>query len=164
MSYSRAKLGSLHPFSQTLSSLNERTKREFGSMTSRFEQQKVILSQIEHTGGSIEHKIDRLATVANGNSEAMAKKIETANTSITNLRALGSQILDFLKTFPQEIRDRLQSITQADSRTYQAILRVQEHLARSPSSLNETNIHFTNSLGEHNSLPYQYFCQWEVCV
>lgn len=133
-------------------------------MTSRFEQQKVVLSQIEHTGENIEHKIDRLATVANANSEAMAKKIEIANTSIISLRALGSQILDFLKTFSQEIRDRLQSITQADWRTYQAILRVQEHLARSPSSLNETNIHFTNSLGEYSSLPYQYFCQWEVRV
>ena len=133
-------------------------------MTLRLEQQKVVLSQIEHTGGSIEHKIDRLATVANANSEAMAKKIELANTSITNLRALGSQIMEILKTFPQEIRDLLQSITQADWRTYQAILRIQEHLTRSPSSLNETNIHFTNSLGEYSSLPYQYFCQWEVRV
>ena len=133
-------------------------------MTSRFEQQKVVLSRIEHTGGSIEHKIDKLATVADANSEAIAKKIEIADTSITSLRALGSQILDFLKTFPQEIRDRLQSITRADWRTYQAILRIQDHLARSPSSLSETNIHFTNSLGEYSSLPYQYFCQWEVGV
>ena len=74
------------------------------------------------------------------------------------------QILSFIRTFPQDIRERLQVLTQSDWRTYQAVLQVQDQIARSPTSLQESDIHFTNVLGEHRTLPYEYFCQWEVCV
>ena len=106
--------------------------------------------------------MDKLEAVADTNTKAMVDKTDGINTSVVSLRTLVHQIVEVLKTFPRDIRDMLQNIVQADWRTYQAILRIQEHLARPPSSLNESNIQFTNGLGEHSSLPYEYFCQWEV--
>ena len=72
--------------------------------------------------------------------------------------------MGFVRTFPYEIRELLQSIVQADWRTYQAVLQIQERLARSPTTLHDSNIQFTNVLGEYRELPYEYFCQWEVCI
>ena len=122
------------------------------------------LGQVQRSVGNIEHQMDKLVAVADANTKAIAGKIEAIDTSVVSLRTLGYQLMEFLKTFPRDIRDVLQKIMQADWRTYQAVLRIQEHLARSPSSLNESNIQFTNGLGEHISLPYEYFCQWEVRV
>ena len=108
--------------------------------------------------------MDKLVDVTDTKTKAIADKIEATNTSVVSLRTLGNQIMDFLKTFPREIRDVLQKIMQADWRTYQAVLRIQEHLARSPSSLNESNLQFTNALGEFSLLPYEHFCHWEVRI
>ena len=122
------------------------------------------LGQAQKSVGNVEHKMDKLVSVGDANTKAITDKIEVLDTSVVSLRTLGYQLMDFLKTFPRDIRDKLQKIMQADWRTYQAVLRIQEHLARSPSSLNESNIQFTNGLGEFTSLPYEYFCQWEVRV
>ena len=150
--------------SQTLSSFNLRAKREYSELESKIVEHKFALGQIEKTVGSVEHKMDKFEAVVDTNTKAMVDKMEGINTSVVSLRTLGYQIMEFLKTFPRDIRDVLQNIVQADWRTYQAVLRIQEHLARSPSSLDESNIQFTNGLGEHSSLPYEYFCQWEVRV
>ena len=122
------------------------------------------LGQVQKSVGNVEHKMDKLDAVTDANMKAIAGKIEAINTSMVSVRTLGYQLMQFLKTFPRDIRDVLQRIMQADWRTYQAVLRIQDHLARSPSFLNESNIQFTNGLGEHTSLPYEYFCQWEVRV
>ncbi|KAL8893604.1 MAG: hypothetical protein Q9192_005104 [Flavoplaca navasiana] len=91
----------------------------------------------------------------------LSTKVDLSNTSIVNLRNVADQVMSFVKTFPQEIRDRLQAITQANWRTYQAILQIQNDISRTPNALLESNIQFTNALGEYRSLPYEYFCQWE---
>ena len=150
--------------SQTLSSFNLRANRQYGELESKVVEHTSALGQIKGSVGNVENKMDRLVAVTDANTKAIADKIEATSTSVVSLRALGYQLMEFLKTFPQEIRDVLQKIMQADWRTYQAVLRVQEHLARSPSYLKESNIQFTNGLGEHSSLPYEYFCQWEVRV
>ena len=150
--------------SQTLSSFNLRAKQEYSELESKIVEHKFALGQIEKTVGNVEHKMDKFEAVVDTNTKAMVDKMEGINTSVVSLRTLGYQIMEFLKTFPRDIRDVLQNIVQADWRTYQAVLRIQEHLARSPSSLDESNIQFTNGLGEHSSLPYEYFCQWEVRV
>ena len=150
--------------SQTLSSFSLRANRQYGGLESKVAEHTSALAQVKQTVGNVEHKVDKLEAVANANTKALVDKIEATNTSVIDLRTLGYQFMEFLMTFPREMRDVLQKIMQADWRTYQAVLRIQEHLARSPSFLTESNIQFTNGLGEHSSLPYEYFCQWEVRV
>ncbi|KAL9064147.1 MAG: hypothetical protein Q9161_009057 [Pseudevernia consocians] len=95
------------------------------------------------------------------NSRALSSKVDEIHLSVTSLRSVGEKIMGFICTFPNEVRELLQSIVQADWRTYQATLQIQERLAHSPTTLHESNIRFTNVLGEYRELPYEYFCQWE---
>jgi len=100
---------------------------------------------VEH----IDHSMEGVVTTLEAKTGAISVKIDTINASIMSLRALGEQILGFVRTFPREIRDLLQTMIQTDWRTYQAVLKIQERLARSPNSLHESNIQFTNALGEY---------------
>lgn len=145
-------------YRQTLSSINARTKQEHGTLMSKIAQQRAIMHQLHESVERIENRIE-------GTSRALSSKIDETHLSVMSLRFLGEQIKGFIRTFPLEISDLLQSIVQADWRTYQAILQIQERLARSPTALHDSsNIQFTNVLGEYRELPYEYFCQWEVRV
>lgn len=106
--------------------------------------------------------MDVAVNMAGTGSDAVSDKVDVIRTSVVSIRDLGHQILGFMRTFPGEIRDRLQAIIQADWLTYQAVLQVQEQIAHSPTGLQASNIQFTNALGEYRSLPYEYFCHWEV--
>ena len=150
--------------SQTLSSFNLRANRQYEELESKVVEHTSALGQVKRSVGNVEYKMDKLVAVADANTKAIADRIEATNTSVVSLRTLGYQLMGLLQTFPRDIRDALQKVMQADWRTYQAVLRIQEHLARSPSHISESNIQFTNVLGEHSSLPYQYFCQWEVRI
>ena len=108
--------------------------------------------------------MDSTAVETKASLQTLSNRFDSSNTSIASLTTIWDQILAFVKTFPQEVRERLQAITQADWRTYQAVLRLQESISRAPTSLHESNIHFTNALGDHTSLPYEHFCHWEVCA
>lgn len=112
----------------------------------------------------LENKVDTTASAAQISMQTISNKIDASYTTLHNLKTIVGHILNFVKTFPQEIRDRLQALTQADWRTYQAVLQIQERISRTPSTLHESNIQFTNALGEFRSLPYEYFCHWEVCT
>ncbi|KAL8792645.1 MAG: hypothetical protein Q9195_004773 [Heterodermia aff. obscurata] len=106
--------------SQTLSSFNRRASRQYGELESKFVEHTSALGQVEKTVGNVEHKMDKLEAVANANTKALVDKIEATNTSVVSLRTLGHQLMEFLNTFPREIRDVLQKIMQSDWRTYQA--------------------------------------------
>lgn len=127
---------------------------------SKIAEQRATLHQTHISVRRIESRIEGLAS----NFRAVSSKVDQTHLSVMSLRSLGEQIMAFIRTFPHEIRDLLQSIVQAEWRTYQAVLQIQERLARSPTSLHDSNIRFTNVLGEYRELPYEYFCQWEVCV
>ena len=123
-------------------------------------EQRATLHQVHDSIERIESKIEGV----DSNCRAILSKVDETQTSVMSLRSLGEQIMAFIRTFPQDMRDLLQSIMQADWRTYQAVLQIQERLARLPTSLHDSNIQFTNVLGEYRELPYEYFCQWEVRV
>lgn len=152
--------GSSLPYSQTISSINARTKQEHGTLMSKIAEQRATLHQAHESVNRIESRI----TGVEGISQSFSSKVDETHLSVTSLRSLGEQIMAFIRTFPHDIRDLLHSIMQADWRTYQAVLQIQERLARSPTSLHDSNIQFTNVLGKYRELPYEYFCQWEVCV
>ena len=158
------KLGLLRQFSQTVSSINMRTRREHDSLMSKVLQNRAALRHVHSVVESIESKMHGIEETSRANFEAMSAKCDATAVSVLSLRTLGQQILTFLSTFPQEIRDLLQSIVQADWRTYQAVLHLQQCLARSPTSVHESNIRFTDVLGEYRELPYEFFSRWEVCI
>ena len=127
---------------------------------SKIAEQRATLHQVHDSIERVESKMEGL----DSSCRAILSKVEETQTSVMSLRSLGEQIMASIRTFPHDMRDLLQSIMQADWRTYQAVLQIQERLARSPTSLHDSNIQFTNVLGEYRELPYEYFCQWEVRV
>lgn len=127
---------------------------------SKIAEQRATLHQVHDSIERVESKMEGV----DSSCRAILSKVEETQTSVMSLRSLGEQIMAFIRTFPHDMRDLLQSIMQADWRTYQAVLQIQERLARSPTSLHDSNIQFTNVLGEYRELPYEYFCQWEVRV
>ena len=147
-------------YRQTISSINTRTKQEHGTLMSKIAEQRTTMHQLHESVERIENRLEGVES----NSRALSSKVDETHLSVLSLRSLGEQIMGFIRTFPHEIRDLLQSIVQADWRTYQAVLQIQERLARSPTALHDSNIQFTNVLGEYRELPYEYFCQWEVRV
>ena len=154
-----AKSSSL-PYRQTISSIDKRTKQQHGNLMSKIAEQRATLHHIHHSVECIENRMEGVES----NSRAISSKVDETQLSVMSLRSLGEQIMAFVRTFPHDVRHLLQSIMQVDWRTYQAVLQIQERLARSPTSLHESNIQFTNVLGEYRELPYEYFCQWEVSV
>ncbi|MCJ1456069.1 hypothetical protein MMC28_006426 [Mycoblastus sanguinarius] len=147
--------------SQTFSSINSRSKREHGDLISKIVENQAALLQVQGIVENTEGRMGGIKATSEARLDAMLSKSDATHASVMSLRTLGERILGFVRTFPREIRDLLQKILQADWRTYQAVLQIQEHLARSPTSLQESNIQFTNALGEFRRLPYEYFCQWE---
>ena len=134
---------------QTVSSLNVRAKQDHGDLISKIAEQRAALHQVH---GMVEHIEDRMEDVeatSQAKLDAISSKSDATHASVMSLRNLAEQVMAFVGTFPREIRDLLYTIMQADWRTYQAVLQIQERLAHSPSSLHDSNIQFTNALGEY---------------
>ncbi|KAL8986776.1 MAG: hypothetical protein Q9169_008757, partial [Polycauliona sp. 2 TL-2023] len=112
--------------SETLSSLSRRTKEGFSVSKARGEQHKAALEQLQSAAQSSKDAMDITADETKASLQTLSSQVGSSTTSIASLISIGDQILAFVKTFPQEIRERLQAITQADWRTYQAVLRLQE--------------------------------------
>lgn len=144
--------------------MDARTKKDRSELISKVQENRSALRDVHNIVDSIEGRMEVIEATSKANSEAILVEKETMNASMVSLRNLGEQILNFLRSFPKEIRALLQGIMQADWRTYQAVLQIQEHLARSPTFLHDSNIRFTNALGEYRELPYEYFSHLEVCI
>lgn len=148
--------------SQTLSSMHNRMKGEYDASKARDEEHKIGRREVQSAIQGLQDRVNNTASAAQASMQTLSDKIDVSNAAVFNLRTIADHILTFVKTFPQEIRDRLQALTQADWRTYQAVLQIQEQISHHPGSLHDSNIQFTNALGEFRSLPYEYFCHWEI--
>ena len=127
---------------QTISSMNVRAERRHGDLLSKIGEQRAALHRVD---GMVEHIEDRLEGIdgnLKGELNAVKSKCDATHNSVLSLQHLSKHFLSFIMNFPQEIRDLLDNIVQADRRTYQAILQIQARLANSPSSLHGSNIHF----------------------
>ena len=141
---------------QTISSMNVRVKRDHGDLISKIAEQRAALHQVH---GIVEHVKDRMEGVeatSQAKLDAISSKSDATHASVISLRNIAEQIMAFVGTFPREIRNLLYTIMQADWRTYQAVLQIQERLAHSPSSLHASNIQFTNALGEYRVLTLRF--------
>ncbi|KAL9117597.1 MAG: hypothetical protein Q9187_005866, partial [Circinaria calcarea] len=147
--------------SQTVSSMGARAKQNHGDLISKIAEQRAALHQVHGMVEHIEHRMEGVEATSQAKLDDISSKSDATYASVISLRNLAEQVMAFVGTFPQEIRNLLYTIMQADWRTYQAVLQIQERLARSPSSLHGSNIQFTNALGEYRELPYEYFCHWE---
>ena len=134
--------------------MNHRTEQEYSASKVRDEEHRAAIRQVQSAVGTA-------ATETESGLQTISNRI---NSSILGLKSIVDTIQDFVDTLPQGIRNRLQEITQANGRTYQILLQIQQHISSSPTSVHESDIKFTNALGEHRSLPYEFFCQWEVCT
>ena len=142
--------------------MNKRTKQEHGDLISRVVENRAALRQVQGFVEHIDDRVERIEATSQVRLDAISSKSDAIQASLMNLRSLGDQIMAFVRSFPDEIRELLHKIVQVDWRTYQAVLQIQDRLDRSPTSLHDSNIHFTNVLGEYRELPYEYFCHWEV--
>ena len=136
-------------YSQTLSSINVRTKRDHGDLMSKIVENRAALNQVHGMIEHIENKMEGIEATSQAKLDAISSKSDATQLSITSLRSLGEQIMAYVRTFPDDIRDLLQKIVLADWRTYQAVLQIQNRLAQSPTSSHDSNIQFTNALGEY---------------
>lgn len=131
---------------------------------SKIAEQRAALHQVQGLVERLDDRMEGIKATSRATLNAISSQSNATHASIMSLRGLGEQIMGFISSFPKEIRDLLQGIMKSDWRTYQAILQIQQRLAQSPTSLHDSDIRFTNALGEYRELPYEYFCQWEVCV
>lgn len=131
----------------------------YNAFEQRDAQLRAASCQAQSAAQRLNDTMDSTAHKTEAKLQDLSTKVDGSNTSIVNLRNIADQVMSFIKTFPQEIQDRLEAIVQADWRTYQAVLQIQNNISRTPNALLESNIQFTNALGEHRSLPYEYFCQ-----
>ena len=142
--------------------MNHRTAQEYIDSRVRAVEHRNTLGQVHHQLGRVEEQVRASAATIDAGFEAVIERTKTTHTSVMAMQNVVQHVLDFVRTFPQEIRDRLQAMTQADWRTYQAVLRLQDHILHMPNAQHASYIEFTNALGEHRLLPYEYFCHWEV--
>ncbi|KAL6713499.1 hypothetical protein ACLMJK_008964 [Lecanora helva] len=147
--------------SEAVSSMNLRTKKEHSNLMSKISANRATLGHVRSIVENIENKLEAIDATSRHKLESISSKSDEAHSSMISLHRLGAQLLSFLSTFPQEVRNLLHSIMQADWRTYQAVLQLQERLARAPTSYHASNIRFTDALGEYRELPFEFFCYWE---
>ena len=147
---------------QAVSSMHPTIKKNHGDLMSKIVEQRVALDQVHSKVERIQDRMEGIEATSHAKLDAILSKSDATQSSVMSLRDLMQQALAFFCTFSRDIRDLLYNIMQSDWRTYQAVLQIQERLARSPSSLLDSNIQFTNALGEYRELPYEYFCHWEV--
>ena len=150
--------------SETVSLINMRSRQGHDNLMSKVVETRAALRHVHRVVENMEGKMEGIEEASRASFEAMSAKCNATAISILSLRNWGEQILAFLSTFSQEIRDLLHSIVQADWRTYQAVLHLQQRLAQSPISVHESHIRFTDALGEYRELPYDFFSRWEVCT
>jgi len=135
--------------------MNARTKQEHSIFMSKIVEHRAALYHVQylvtHETSNLHEKLD-----------AMSHKLEATQGSVMSLRNVGEQLMTFIGTFPIEIRDLLRNILRNNWQMYQVLLAIQRGTSRTRTSVQASNIRFTNALEEYRELPYEYFCQWEV--
>lgn len=142
--------------------MNARTKREHGDLLSKIGEHRAAMDKIRESVEQVDDRITEERAFLYGAMDVISDKVDVAQLSIMGMRSLGEQILEYIRTFPREIRGLLRTIMQNNWQMYQVLLQIQHNTSRVPTAMQASNIRFTNVLGEYRELPYEYFCHWEV--
>lgn len=95
-------------------------------------EQRAALHQVHSTVERIESRLNDVETTSRAKLDNISSRGDTLHRSVNSLSSLAEQVKAFISSFPQEIRSLLYTIIQADWRTYQAILQIQERLSQCP--------------------------------
>ncbi|KAI9783622.1 MAG: hypothetical protein M1816_001213 [Peltula sp. TS41687] len=147
--------------SQTMSRIESRGKRDHKDLMTKILEQRqslhllddgiqAVTDQISQSQGSLETRLDVMSTTANN-----------LQTSVMNLRGLGSQVIAFMGTFSAEFQVLLRKIIHTDQQMYNLLLQIQQRISASPTTTLQSNIKFEDVLGRTRELPYEYFRHWE---
>jgi hypothetical protein len=123
--------------------------------------------EAESSSSRIESKIDNICGDTTGiiqHLAALSISLASAQSSLINLRNLGSQFMVFLQSFPAELRMMLQNIICTNMRMYFMLLNIHNRVSACPTLLLQSNIHFEDALGVVRELPYEWFHHWEVSL
>ena len=117
-----------------------------------------VQASIENLEGNISQKTAAVCERLNTISE----KANAMQLSVLSMRHFRDQIMAYVRIFPKEGIELLKTVIKNNAQIYQTLMQIQHSVSRAPSSLQASNLRFTNVLGEYRELPYEYFCQWEV--
>ena len=123
---------------------------------------RAIVLDVQMQLESLQVNVIEEGTATRARLDAISSDTNATQASFTSLRTLAEQTAGYLRAVPQKFRDALQAPMQHNWQMYQVLLQIQQATSRTPTSLNASNIRFTNALGEYRELPYEYFCHWEV--
>jgi chromosome segregation ATPase len=132
---------------------------------------ELVYKQAEHAAQQMEaandlsNKVDTLNESISRNTSqlnSISSATSSIQTSVVSLRNLGGRFVQFINTFPAEIRELLQRILRTNLQIYYMLLFSQTDIGRSPSLLLQSNIRFEDALGRVRELPYEWFRHWEV--
>jgi hypothetical protein len=117
----------------------------------------------------LEERLEARLKIINADTTSIAQDLSSlsiglasAQTSLVTIRSLGSQILNFLQTFPVELRSLLQTLIRTNIHMYTVLLSIHEKIGPSPTQLLQSNIRLEDALGVVHELPFEYFRYWQV--
>ncbi len=142
--------------------MSARSKREHESLMSADAEQRAAIRRMRQEMLHMNTKTQDTNEVSHEKLDAISAKANATHASIMSLRSLGEQMMDYIRQFPQEIRDLLRVILLSNWQMYQVLLQIQHHISYNPTGRLDSNITFEDALGEYRELPYEYFRHWEV--
>ena len=142
--------------------MNARMKQEQKDLHSKIAEHKTKLEQVEASIENLESNISQKTAAVCERLDTITEKSIATQISMLSMRHIRDQIMAYIRTFPKEGIELLKTVIKNNAQIYQTLMQIQHSVSRAPSSLQASNLRFTNVLGEYRELPYEYFCQWEV--
>lgn len=136
--------------------------RENSKLLSKAAEHRAALENMESRITDIEAGIKHVAQASKDGFEALSSEMHATGAAVMSLRDIGKEVINFLCTFPSEMRNMLRDILQSNWQIYQLLLNLQKTPGQSPTGLLDSNIKFEDAMGELYELPYEYFRYWEV--
>ena len=142
--------------------MNARMRQEQKDLHCKIAEHRTKLEQVQESIENLEGNISQKTAAVCERLDTISENANATQLSILSMRHLRDQIMAYITTFPKEGIELLKTVIKNNAQIYQTLIQIQHSVSRAPSSIQASNLRFTNVLGEYRELPYEYFCQWEV--